>query len=90
MWHYIGTEEIVTNDYRAGTYLVYYADTVDYILTSEDWVINNDAYDEWDYIVDYRDMMLESEDGEYAYIPDVKTARRIEMERLISDIDTYA
>lgn len=88
MWHYIGTEEIISNDYRSGTYLVYDIDTLDYILNDKDWVGINDAFDEWDYIVDYLDYMLESDDGKYVYIPDAKTATRIEYERLIYDIET--
>ena len=88
MWHNNGYEEIESKDYRAGRYLVYYADTLDYIINSNDWVFNNDAFDEQEYVIDHLDMMLESEDGETVYIPDAKTAMKIETEREILELET--
>ncbi len=83
MWHNLGYEEIVSNDYRAGRYLVYDIDTFDYIVNEHQWVVDNNAFEEWSYIMDYMEFMLESEDGELVYIPDAKTATRLETEREI-------
>ena len=86
MWHYIYKDEIVcknSGDYRAGTYLVYDADTFDYLINDPDWAFNNDAYGEQSYVLDNLDNMLESADGDLIYIPDAKTAIKIETERAI-------
>lgn len=93
MWHYIKTEEIVCKnkgDLRAGTYLVYDIDTFDYLINDNQWVFQNDAYDEQSYILDYLQYMLESDDGELVYIPDVKTATKREMEEAILDMEAEA
>lgn len=91
MWHNIGTEEIVCKnkgDLRAGKYLVYDIDTFDYLINDNDWVFQNDAYEEQCYILDYLDYMLESNDGELVYIPDAKTAAKREMEEAILETET--
>ena len=90
MWHYEYEDEIVfkdSKDPRNGTYLAYHIDTMDYILNNNDWVANNNAFDEQRYILDYLDMSLESNDGEYIYIPDSDTAMKIECGRAISEIE---
>ena len=93
MWHYISKEEIVCKnegDVRAGTYLVYDIDTFDYLINDNQWVFQNDAYDEQSYVLDYLQYMLESDDGELVYIPDAKTASKREMEEAISDMEAEA
>ena len=90
MWHNIGTEEIVCknkNDLRAGTYLVYDADTFDYLINNNDWVFQNKAFEEQSYILDYLHFMLESKDGEFVYIPDAKTAIKRETEEAILEME---
>lgn len=93
MWHNIGTEEIVCknkDDLRAGTYLVYDIDTFDYLVNENDWVFQNKAFEEQSYILDYLNYMLESDDGELVYIPDAKTAIKLEMEEAISEMEADA
>lgn len=93
MWHNIGTEEIVCknkDDLRAGTYLVYDIDTFDYLVNENDWVFQNKAFEEQSYVRDYLKYMLESDDGELVYIPDAKTAIKLEMEEAISEMEADA
>lgn len=91
MWHYTKKEEIVCkndNDLRAGTYLVYDIDTFDYLINDNDWIFQNNAFDEQSYILDYLDYMLESDDGELVYIPDARTATKRETEEAILEMET--
>lgn len=81
-WHYDYTDEIKFSnpeDCRNGGYLVYNSDTFDYLLNDPDWLRLNDAFDERSYVLDHLDLMRESNDGELIFIPDYKTALRIEM-----------
>lgn len=90
MWHYEYEDEIICKDpkdIRNGTYLVYHIDTIDYILNNNDWVVNNNAFDEQEYILDHLGMSLESDYGEYVYIPDPHTAMKIESEMAISEME---
>lgn len=80
-WHYDYEEEIVckdNEDIRAGKYYAYNIDTIDYLLNDNDWVFNNDAISEQQYIIDHWDLRLESIDGEIIYIPDYKVITKYE------------
>lgn len=80
-WHYDYVDELSfrnEKDIRNGKYLVYHVDTIDYLLNNPDWVFNNRAGDEQDYIMDYYDYHMESEDGEYIYIPSFEVVKKLE------------
>ncbi len=87
-WHYEYEEEIVGGEF-AGTYLAYHIDTYDYILNDNSWVFVNDAIDEQDWLLDVAEFTLESKDGEYMYVPEPRTATKLETDKLKQELDAY-
>ena len=80
-WHYIYKDEIIypnKDDRRNGEYYCYQIDTFDRLLNDNDWVQNNDAWDELNWILDTLDKMLESNDGEFIFIPTSRVANQID------------
>lgn len=80
-WNYICKEEVMfpdEKDCRNGTYMVYDQDTFDYLVNNKEWCYINHAMEERDYILNYLDNMLESNDGSFIFIPCYEVATRIE------------
>ena len=91
-WHYDYIDEVVfpdSSDIRNGKYLVYNIDTFDYLMNEPEWVFNNHAEYEQDYILDFYQYHLESEDGELIYIPDSHMASRLETRDQIKEMEFY-
>ena len=60
-------------------YFIFYdVDTFDYLINDKNWVHQNDAFDEYEWIIDNLDKMLESNDGTLVFIPTSETAIRID------------
>jgi hypothetical protein len=79
-WHNIREDEIIfkTPNCREGKYLVYDKDTFDYLVNNNDWVFNNDAIEEQEWILDNMDKILESNDEKEIFIPTARTATKID------------
>lgn len=80
-WHYICEEEIrfpKDDDIRNGKYYCYHVDTWNYLINNFDWVHQNDAFDEHEWLLDSRDNHLESNSGDLIYVPTFEVNQRIE------------
>ena len=88
-WHNIREDEIIfkTPNCREGKYLVYDKDTFDYLVNNNDWVFNNDAIEEQEWILDNMDKILESNDGKEIFIPTARTATEIDSYYALEEMD---
>jgi len=80
-WHYICKDTVMfksDKDPRNGLWYCYLTDTFDYILNDHNWVCTNNAQDEYDWIADQLDRMLESNDGKFIFIPTPEVATKID------------
>lgn len=79
-WNYMYIETIEfpnRNDCRNGKYYAYKSSTYDKLLDKYA-ALELDAFDEWDWIMDTRDKMLCSSDGEIVFVPLPEVATAID------------
>ena len=89
-WHNICEDEIMfknKTDCRNGKYLVYDVDVFDRLINDNEWVFNNDAIEEQEWIEDNLDKMLESNDGQNIYIPTANVSTKIDNYYALKDMD---
>jgi hypothetical protein len=89
-WHNICEDEIMfksKTDCRNGKYLVYDVDVFDRLINDNEWVFNNDAIEEQEWIEDNLDKMLESNDGQSIYIPTFNVSTKIDNYYALKEMD---
>ena len=89
-WHYDYEEEIICkskDDPRAGKYMAYEKDLYYQILNDKTGAFGNDEFDERDYLLDCRDLILLSYDEKYVFVPDVDVIEQHRIKDLEFDAD---
>lgn len=82
-WHYIYEDEIISKTGETywfnGTYMVYHKDMYDKLLNDKDFVHQNDAFDEHEYLLDCSSIIRISYDGKLIYVPNPEILFRYEI-----------
>lgn len=83
-WHCICEDELIfKNDpFKSGKYYCYHIDVFDRLLNDNNWVHANDAFEEQCWIFDQLDKMVESNDGDFVFIPTFSVAEKILEQRI--------